>query len=415
MIIDINQYVPISYAYIDPGTGSMLFTIIISLVSAGIFAIRGIIIKLRYSFSKDKSKINNSKIAFAIYAESKRYWTIFEQICDEFEKNKKEVLYLTSSKDDPVFNKNYYYIKPEYIGEGNSSFAKLNMLNADIVLSSTPSLDVYQWKRSKNVKYYIHIPHMANDITTYKMFGIDYYDAILTANDFQIKQIRDLESIRGLSPKDIRTVGFIPFDSMKKRLDLVKKTNNDIPVVLLAPSWGESSILNRYGSSIIDELINTGYKIIIRPHPQSYSSEKEMLEKLIKKYPNIEWNNDNDNFDVLNKADILISDFSGVIFDYTLVFDKPIIYADTSFDKSPYDAYWLDEDMWTFKVLPDLGIELNKNNFENIKELIDKCMKDDKFKYGRAKVREEAWKNQNNASRDIVQYMLDKHDDMTKE
>jgi CDP-glycerol glycerophosphotransferase (TagB/SpsB family) len=59
----------------------------------------------------------------------------------------------------------------------------------------------------------------------------------------------------------------------------------------------------------------------------------------------------------------MISDFSGVIFDYSLVFDRPVIYADTSFDKSPYDAAWLDEPLWTFRILPSLGIPLKKEDF----------------------------------------------------
>ena len=38
----------------------------------------------------------------------------------------------------------------------------------------------------------------------------------------------------------------------------------------------------------------------------------------------LEWNRDTDNFNVLNRSDILISDFSGVIFDFSLVYDKPV-------------------------------------------------------------------------------------------
>ena len=63
-------------------------------------------------------------------------------------------------------------------------------VKADVVLSSTPGVDVYQWKRSRNVKWYAHILHAANDVTAYRMFGIDYYDAIMTSGDFQAKQVR---------------------------------------------------------------------------------------------------------------------------------------------------------------------------------------------------------------------------------
>lgn len=396
-----------SLIYIDPGTGSMLFTILIGLISAAIYAFRGLLVKLRYSVSKDKTKVNISdNMPFVIYAENKRYFNVFKSICDEFENRNIELKYLTSSKDDPIFSKDYKYVKAEFIGEGNSQFTKLNMLKADVVLSTTPSLDVYQWKRSKNVKWYIHIPHMANDITTYKMFGLDYYDAILTSGEYQNEQIRKLEAIRNIKPKELKTVGLTYLDELDKRITNNNKIHNENINVLLAPSWGESSILNRFGNKIIDELLKTGYNIIVRPHPQSFISEKKMIDELMNKYKNIEWNKDSDNFDVLNRSDILISDFSGVIFDFSLVFDKPIIYADTSFDKSPYDAYWLNEELWTFKILPELGNKLD--DISNIKQVIDETLNNDKFIKGRVKAREEAWANKGNASKLIVDYMIDK-------
>ena len=40
---------------------------------------------------------------------------------------------------------------------------------------------------------------------------------------------------------------------------------------------------------------------------------------------NISWNKDNDNFAILNKADLMISDYSGVIFDFA--FANSIIFV----------------------------------------------------------------------------------------
>ena len=69
---------------------------------------------------------------------------------------------------------------------------------------------------------------------------------------------------------------------------------------------------------------------------------------------------------MLRRADLLVSDFSGVIFDFTLVFDKPVIYADTKFDKSPYDCWWLDTPYWTFEILPQIGQQLTEDNFDTL-------------------------------------------------
>lgn len=97
----------------------------------------------------------------------------------------------------------------------------------------------------------------------------------------------------------------------------------------------------------------------------------------------LEWNRDNDNFDVLRRADILVSDFSGVIFDFTLVFDKPVIYADTKFDKSPYDCWWLDTPYWTFEILPQIGQQLTEDNFDTLGDMVQQCLTDPKYAQGR--------------------------------
>lgn len=405
--------------YIDPGTGSMLFTILIGVLGAAVYAIRNLLVKLRFYLSAGReSRVAEDKVDFAIFSDSKRYWNVFEPICDEFEKRGRSVVYMTSSPDDPALTKEYSNVKCEFIGEGNKAFAKLNMFRADILLSSTPGLDVYQWKRSKDISLYAHIPHAVSDITIYRMFGIDYYDAILLSGEYQVEQVRKLEELRKLPAKELPIVGQPYTDAMLARRQSATPTHEHERTVLLAPSWGESAILHRFGGRIIDALLATGYHIIIRPHPQSFTSEKELMDSLMTAYPEssrLEWNLDNDNFNVLERSDILISDFSGVIFDFALVFDRPVIYADTQFDKSPYDACWIDDEMWTFATLPKIGKQLTQDNFEHIKELIDECLNETQYKEARDVARRETWAHIGEGAARTVDYLIEKHNELSQE
>ena len=403
--------------YIDPGTGGMLFTVFFAIFGVVFFSARTAYDKLKFKISGGKqAKISKEKIPLVIFSDHKRYWTTFEPIADELEKRQKKTVYLTCSKDDPALSKKYEYITCEYIGEGNKAFAKLNVLNAAVVLSTTPSLDVFQWKRSTNVNCYIHIPHAASDITLYRMFGIDHYDAFILSGEYQEKQIRKLEELRNIKPRDIELCGIPYMDEMKKRLGSRKDAPKHDRTVLLAPSWGESGILSRFGEKLIDSLIATGYKVIVRPHPQSFTSEKALVDKLMEKYNDtskVTWNRDNDNFDVLYNSDILISDFSGGMFDYTLVFDKPILYTNTDFKKNPYDAFWIDEPLWTFEILPSLGLELNDENADHVKDLIDKCIEDSSFAEGRDKARSETWVHIGEGAERSADFILKKLDEVT--
>lgn len=401
--------------YIDPGTGSMLFTILIGIIGASIYSLRMMLIKIRFKLSGGKVELNNNRIPFVIFSDHKRYWNIFEPICREMNARGKDVVYMTASPDDPALNCPYEHVKAEFIGSDNKAFARLNFLNAAVVLSTTPGLDVYQWKRAKDVQYYVHIPHAASDITLYRMFGIDYYDAILLSGEYQMNDIRKLEEIRNLPQKDLKLVGIPYMDEMATRHQNADHVPEHPRTVLLAPSWGPSALFSVYGGKIIDVLLQTGYHVIVRPHPQSFTSEKDMIEKLMADYPEseqLEWNRDNDNFDVLRRSDILISDFSGVIFDFALVYDKPVIYTDPKFDVSVYDAWWLDKPLWTVSALPRIGHELTEDNMENLKDLIDSCLLDPRYAEGRKCVKAETWAHAGEGAKRTVDYLINKYEQL---
>lgn len=404
--------------YIDPGTGSMLFTILIGVLSASVYSLRSVFSKLKFSLaggksvSKDKT---DGKKDYIIFSDSKRYWNVFKPVCDEFERRQIVIYYFTASSDDPALNENYEYVKTEYVGEGNKAFARLNMMKAYICLSTTPGLDVLQWRRSKDIDYYVHIYHDVVEGLGYRMFGTDFYDAILLTGSHQEYYLRKLEELRHLPQKEMVVTGSTYMDALKEKADSIEKKTSDTKLILLAPSWGPSSILNRFGEKIIDALINTGYKIAIRPHPQTAYSDPQMLKELQEKYPDSEklsWNADNDNFDILSKSDVLITDFSGIIFDYCLVFDKPLIYADTSLDLAPYDAAWIDEPLWRFEVLPDLGIKLEEKDFDKMKDIIDNLFTNDKYAQGRREVKETVWHNIGEAASKTVDYLVNKRTEL---
>ena len=399
--------------YIDPGTGSMLFSLLMALATTAVFVSRELFIRLKFVLSGGKaSKAGSSKIPIVIYSDHKRYWNVFKPVCDEAERRGVNITYYTQSSDDPVLSTPYEHIKAEFIGEGNKGFAKLNFLKADVVLSTTPGLDVYQWKRSRNVKWYVHIPHLAGDLTTYRMFGLDFYDTVLLTGNYQGQDVRTLERLRGIKEKELVIVGCTFFDSMRARLASSPRPHNEKTCVLVAPSWGKSGILSVYGKRLLDPLAASGLDVVIRPHPQSLTAEKDLLcslESAYKDCSNVSWNYDNDNFDILNKADVMITDFSGVIFDYTLVFGKPVIYSKIeAFDSSPYDACWLNHELWTFSVLPEMGVELDAEDFNDIKKIIEDAVSNENFRQNRERISGEAWQNKGGAAKAVVDYLTKK-------
>lgn len=407
--------------YIDPGTGSMLFSVFIGATATFLFLFRAIFLKLQILFAGKKAReaIKAGVKKFVIYNEGKQYWNVFKPIIEEFEKRQIEVNYLTSYEEDPVFKSDYKYVKSEYIGQGNKAFARLNLLVADIVLMSTPGLDVYQMKRSKNVKHYAHIRHGSGDATMYRLFGIDYFDSVLLTGDYQKEDIRYLEKARGVKEKELVTVGCTYLDELKKKMESIPKEENHIFTVLLSPSWGPSAILSKYGEKLLTPLVNTGWKIIVRPHPQSKKSEIDLLNSLQEKYAtykNLEWNYERDNIYSMKKADIMISDFSSIIYDYTFLCDKPIMYVNADLDLRMYDASEVynsdgtNKRIWQFTTLEKIGIELKEEQFENIKSIIQNASDSPELSEARAEAKTEAWMHINNAAKNTVDFMIKKEE-----
>ena len=405
--------------YIDPGTGSMLFSILIGAATTLFFLSRALFLKLKVIFSGGKAAVQDKSYKkYVIYCEDKRYFTVFLPVAEEFEKRGIELTYFTGTKDDPIFEKEFSFVKPECIGTGNVAYAKLNMLSAGIVLMTTPGLQVYQLKRSKHVRHYSHIFHSCTDSTMYRLFGLDYFDSVLMTGDYQARDIRLLEKQRELPAKELVTVGCTYLDVLKEKMASIPAEENHEFTVLVSPSWGKSALLGLYGEKLLDPLVKSGMKVIVRPHPQSRISEKDMLDRLHERYkdaPNLSWDNERDNIYSLKKADIMISDFSGIVYDYSFLCDKPVMYANAEMDLLPYDIYDTGHEPWAVTTLQKIGIPIKEEDFANIAEVIKNARDSPELAKLRAHYKAEAWQHIGEAGKLTADYMIKKMEEIDKE
>lgn len=397
------------FCYIDPGTGSLLFSALFGIIGTLFFLSKALIIKLKtFSFGEKINKKDKSykiKPKIIIYGEDKRYYNVFKPIIEELINLSIPITYYSSSEDDPIFDIKNDLLYSEFIGVGNKAYAKLNFIEADICLMTTPNLDVFQLKRSKGVKKYVHIMHSPSEAALYCLYSLDFFDAVLLNGKNQINDIRELENLRGTKIKHLDIIGSTYLDELENKKNKILEIKNETKnkkMVLIAPSWGVNGLLTRFGEKLIDAIVENGFHLIIRPHPQSLIVEKEMIEKLKNKYKdnkNLEWDFDVDNIYSLSKADVMLSDFSGVIFDYAFMFEKPAIIPSFTFDKRGYDAIELKDETWTFKVLPQISVSLDENNFSSIANIINETMDNKSLKENILKVKEEAYMYRGEASK----------------
>ncbi len=312
-----------------------------------------------------KSPEEFRKIVF--FSEGKSYWNTFSGTIDYLIKQKQPCSYITMESDDPGLDVESDLIQPYYIGNGLNLMLFMNMLEADVVVMTTPGLGSLNIKRSPGVKHYIHIVHSPTDMTYYRKYSFDHFDTIMCSGKHQIKTLRKLEKIRGTKEKDLLETGCAYMDILANKLKNGVKPNEtaDSKTILFAPTWGNNGALSLLGSSIIKPLAEAGFHIIIRPHPQQFRSEMSLItqiKKELKKYGNIEWDDNPSGHNSLLKADIMISDMSGVIFDFAFIYLKPVISLDFKVDVNGKEAEDLGHEAWELDIRSKLGLLYNPSD-----------------------------------------------------
>ncbi len=384
-------------AYLDPGSGSMLLSAILGIVATLFFFFKTVFFKVvnllgGVRFRKE-GVLKASKIVF--YSEGGQYWNVFKPIVTALSRRGIRCTYLSSKQNDPGLSCSLEHVDTRCIGEGNKAFWILNTLETDICVMTTPGLDVLQLKRKKGVARYCHVTHSAGGAAGYSTYGLDYYDAVLVGGEGDKAMIRELEAKRGLPAKEIVVVGCTYLDAMRERLAEGAKEalpTDSKKTILLSPTWGQHGLLRRCGESLLASLTGSNkYRVIVRPHPQSFVSDLDVIGPLMSKYPesaDLVWDRQQDGLATMQKADLMISDFSGIVFDFLFLFEKPVLCFAGRYDKRGKDAMDLSDDPWNVRSINALGAVIDDKDVENIVDRIQNALSQKKdFRDETAKLR----------------------------
>ncbi len=279
--------------------------------------------------------LEHMKLMF--YSEGSGYYKYFANIIDAILKNSKLTIhYVTSDPDDAIFQKNEPRIIPYYVDE-NRLISLMMKVEADIVVMTTPDLEKYHIKRSKVRKdvEYIYLDHACSSLNmTYRTGAFDYFDTIFAVSPAQSEEIRALEELRGTKKKKIVECGYGLIDNMIAAYEASDKTPNEKPTVLIAPSWQYDNIMDSCLDGLIDGLYGKGYRIVIRPHPQYVRRFPVRMKEIIGKYQE----RFSDDFVIetdfssnvtVYTADLLITDWSAIAFEFSFTTDKPTLFINT--------------------------------------------------------------------------------------
>lgn len=243
----------------------------------------------------------------------------------------KKIKYITQSKDDLGYKILRDKIDVFYIGSGRIRDYILSNIDASVFFTSSPDIDQLQVKKSKSCKHYCYIQHSLNSLMmAYNEFAFKIYDSMFICGEHHKKEIEEIIRVYNWKKKKLYNSIYSPLiNSIKIR----KKNNSKIKSVLIAPTWGPESIIESGKIyHIIDQLISDNFVIYLRPHPETIKHCSKILKSILNRYKNnqIILDQNTADFKSLQECEILITDWSGIAFDFALGLKKPVIFFKTN-------------------------------------------------------------------------------------
>jgi len=275
-----------------------------------------------------------------VYSESGQDWHYFEPLIAALNADlHRQVTYVTSDQNDPGLSRQHNLFKSICIPEGFFLTLHFNMQKADVVVLTMMDLGNLQLKKSINPIHYIYLfhslgsTHMVDHANSY-----DAYDSLFCVGPHHVVELRKRESVQGLKARNLFEYGHPRLESLlnsakscQQRASHGVSATATIPVVLIAPTWGEQSIINTCGDELTGLLLDAGYHVIVRPHYQTLQLTPEVVDKLRAKYgdrDNFEYQDHMGESDTLFRSDILVCDWSAMAIEYALGLEKPVLFID---------------------------------------------------------------------------------------
>ena len=278
-------------------------------------------------------KTPEEKKAIVFYAERKGHYPYFEGIINELMRKYNQPLsYVTSDPEDPILNTNEAKIMPFYLRALLPLF--FSLVKCRVFVMTLTDLDKFYLKRSIHDVHYVYVFHsLASTHMGFRPGSYDHYDSLLCPGPQQLKEIRTYEEIHKLPRKQLVKAGYYRLEQLYDEYAHYKKESKPgvKGTVLIAPSWGDKNILESCGEQAIKVLLDANYYVIVRPHSETVKKHHELIESLRKTYgsnPNFALEVLSHSNEPLLKADVMISDYSGIAFSYAFGTERPVLFLD---------------------------------------------------------------------------------------
>lgn len=328
-----------------------------------------------FSEYNDVRQLLQQRQQVIFYAESRHYYQYFRKLLDDLLAENIPVCYITSDNKDELITRAPAGMKVIYV-KWLIGFL-FSRIQTDVMIMTMPDLGNSLFKRSPGVGTYIYIFHAA--VSVHQQYNRDaffHYDTVFCTGDYQEKEIRAMEKIYNQREKEIVRYGYPLFDLLKEKVveNKIEKT------ILVAPSWFNGCIFDTCIVELLEKLSAEPYKVFIRFHPEYEKRKKKdarLVQKMINRYSNMFVDYLPDVADRLSSTDLLITDRSGIAFEFALGVKRPVLFIDTTLKETNKEWQKLEIEPIENSLRSAIGISLKTTELgklgESIKQAAEKA------------------------------------------
>ncbi|MBN1578871.1 MAG: CDP-glycerol glycerophosphotransferase family protein [Chitinispirillaceae bacterium] len=266
------------------------------------------------------------------YSESGQDWHVFKRIIEKLLSMSKTVCYVTSDRQDEGLTLSHPGYDAFFIQEGFWQICFFQFLKADCMVLTMIDLGIFHLKKSISPVHYIYLFHsMSSTHMVDFENSYDHYDTILCVGPHQVHEIRGRERLNNLPPKNLVEHGYARVEELMREAEKRRRVPTRPFTLLLAPTWGNSSILNVCGKELVGVLLGAGYRVILRPHYRTRKLTPHVIDAIIAIYGNNPLLTHVDrmgDMESLFDSDLLLCDWSSTSIEYALGLEKPVLYID---------------------------------------------------------------------------------------
>ena len=283
--------------------------------------------------------VANKHLVF--YAEGGGFYKYFKPVIEWLLAHSNVVIhYVTNDPKDAIFEKvkaggegEQRRIRPYYIGSVKIIPLMMKM-DADMVVMTTPDLNTYQLKRSyvkKDVEY-VYIDHGTSSMSmVFRKGAFDHFDTIFLNGRYLEPEFRKTEELYGTKRKTLVPTGYAYLGDLMAQYRPVGK--KPFTQILIAPSHQADNILESCLNEMLDSLAKVpDVRVILRPHPQfvrRFPAKWQAIRTKAAARPGVVLDDDFSKPAALYESDILITDWSSISYEYSLVTKRPSIQINT--------------------------------------------------------------------------------------